>query len=173
MQIKNGFGPKEDDCGFEYFVVKNISSNDIGMHSYQISDHKINTRYKRDIRAAKLDLFTMDGLDQVQIGSGAGVFTVHALEQLGPNFGPFIREVCAARPDVCVHLEPIVELYDDNLEFDQYALKYHQKRNYLDGFLNKLNNLEARGKIEIVNVRRTGFGSTYQEAYTLVVWRVI
>jgi hypothetical protein len=51
------------------------------------------------------------------------------------------------------------------------AVNYHNKRNYLSGFLKKLQDYEKAGDIEIIQSHRSGFGSTFQEAYSIVVWR--
>ena len=55
--------------------------------------------------------------------------------------------------------------------FDDVARRYHQRRNYLRGFLPRLRKLEAQGRAELLDVHRTGFGSFHHEGYSLVVWR--
>lgn len=101
-----------------------------------------------------------------------GVITVHAMEQLGDRFRPFLDYLLAKRPAVCVHLEPIVELYlPNNFLLDALAVEYHRKRGYLEGFLPTLRELERKGEVDIVDARRLGFGSLYHEAYSAVVWR--
>ena len=116
-------------------------------------------------------MFTLDGNENINITNFTAVVTLHAMEQLGDNFGPFLDMLISNRPAVCIHLEPIIEFYDTTLEFDLYAVNYHNKRNYLSGFLNKLHNYEKVGDIEIIQSHRSGFGSTFQEAYSIIVWR--
>jgi len=41
----------------------------------------------------------------------------------------------------------------------------------LSGFFNKLRDYEKVGDIEIIQSHRSGFGSTFQEAYSIIVWR--
>lgn len=105
------------------------------------------------------------------INTDTAVITMHALEQLGDKFRPFIDYIRAARPGICLHVEPVAELYDVSDPFDKVALDYHMKRNYLSGFLTNLHDLETNGEIDLIEVRRIGFGSLHHEAYSLVVWR--
>jgi len=126
---------------------------------------------KGNIAGANLDMLTMEGADRLPVTADTAVVTLHALEQLGNRFGPLLAFLMDAGPRICVHLEPIAELYDPNNEFDSVALEYHNKRNYLSGFLTELRELENASRVEILAARRTGFGSPFQEAYSLIVWR--
>jgi SAM-dependent methyltransferase len=134
---------------------------------------EINTSLGTHITAVNLNLLTMDGWGLVEAGPGTGILTLHALEQIGADHGTLSSALRAARPDICVHLEPIAELYDTSLKYDQNALNYHNKRKYLSGFYDKLIEHETEGRVEILKAQRTGFGSTFQEAYSLIVWRVV
>ena len=98
------------------------------------------------------------------------VLTVHALEQLGASFGPLLDWLVARRPRRVVHVEPIVELYDDALLLDALARDYHRRRGYLDGLLPALQALDAAGRIRLRVARRLRFGSLFHEAYSVVVW---
>ena len=102
-----------------------------------------------------------------------GVLTVGALEQVGARFENFLAFLCTHHPPICVHLEPIVELYDEAQVFDQLAIRYHRARGYLEGFLPALRRLEQRGLVEIMALHRIPFGSFYHEAYTYLVWRPV
>ncbi len=123
------------------------------------------------IRALKFDLFNPSCEELFKL-KGAGVLTVGALEQVGNRFESFINYLLYfARPSICVHLEPIVELYDDDNQFDHLAIKYHLARGYLAGYLPALQKLERDGLVEILALHRIPFGSFYHEAYTYIVWR--
>ncbi len=100
-----------------------------------------------------------------------GVLTVGALEQVGRKFEEFLCYLVSRQPPICIHLEPIVELYDEAKPFDQLAIKYHRARGYLEGYLPALRRLARYGLAEILEVRRIPFGSFYHEAYTYIVWR--
>lgn len=96
------------------------------------------------------------------------LLTIHALEQLGKRWRPFLDYVMRSNPSICVHIEPIEELYDETNLLDYLALKYHAKRGYLSGFLTHL--VDDRG-IEVLHVERSKFGNLFHEAYSCVVWR--
>jgi len=105
----------------------------------------------------------------LRIEDNAGVLTIGTLEQLGRNFGPFIDFLMERKPRVCVHVETLYEVYNQDNLVDWLAAAYLEKRNYLRGFLARMRELEAAGKIRILDLRRT-FGSFYHDGYTYLVW---
>jgi hypothetical protein len=126
---------------------------------------------KRAIRPVRFNMLTLEGFDELAIDQATSVLSVHALEQLGGNWGPLLDKLLEVKPQLCVHLEPIVELYDEGTLFDFLAVKYHRRRNYLHGWLTRLRELAAEGKVEIIDERRLGFGDRYHEAYSVLAWR--
>ena len=77
------------------------------------------------------------------------------------------------KPGICVHLEPIDELLDDNNLIDDLSIKYFRKRNYLKNYLPYLENLEKNGKINIIKKQRIYSGSYFIEGHSLIVWKPI
>lgn len=125
----------------------------------------------RPIEGYQFNMLTATG----ECGSVTGetaVLTVHALEQLGPGSQPFLDFLLERRPALCVHVEPLLELYDPAALLDDLARRYHQKRKYLSGFVPAVQALEASGRAEILALRRTGFAGLYHDAYSVLVWRM-
>ena len=108
----------------------------------------------------------------VALSPGAAVYTVHALEQLGARFEPFLDWLLAQQPAVVAHHEPIVELYDPDYALDHLAIAYHHRREWLRGWWPALERLAARGRIEILVARRLHYGDLYTEG-SLIVWRPV
>lgn len=131
----------------------------------------LSERLGRTIEGRRFDMFAPDA--SVQLGRGTAVLTSAALEQIGGNHGPLLEFVMQGAPDLCVHFEPLVELYEPASLFDEVARRYHLRRNYLTGFVPRLQELETQGKVEILELRRTGFGSYFHEGYSVVVWRPV
>ena len=52
-------------------------------------------------------------------------------------------------PALCVHIEPMAEMYDTSNLLDYLAYRFHIKRNYPIGFLPLLHQLEKEEKIRI------------------------
>ena len=121
-----------------------------------------------DMTGVHFDMRTLEGHESIPIDGDTGIVTLHAMEQLGGDFAPFLDYLVAARPKVVLHLEPIIELYDPANPFDADAIAYHKKRGYLEGFLPAL---RARSDIEILETRRMGFGAIFHEPYTLIAWK--
>jgi SAM-dependent methyltransferase len=133
----------------------------------------IGAHLKRDITPVCFNMLTLEGWDELTIDRDSAVVTVHALEQLGGNCTALLNTLLKARPRYCLHLEPVTEFYDPGSLFDALAIRYHRRRNYLDGWLTSLRALAAEGRIEIMEERRLGFGDRYHEAYSVVQWRPV
>lgn len=121
------------------------------------------------IRGENFDMFAPN--TELDFPAGAAAMTFTAMEQLGTEFEAFAEYLLEKRPSVCIHVEPTSEFYGRNDPFDALALRYHQKRNYLTGFLPWLKDRKARGEIEILESRRLGFGSFFHEGYSVLVWK--
>jgi len=109
----------------------------------------------------------------IEILSDSGIFTVHALEQVGDKYKIFVNYLLEQKPEICIHIEPINELYDKNSEFDNVALKFHLSRNYLNNYLSYLKQLESENKINILKIKKVNFGSLHHDGYSIVIWEVV
>ena len=113
------------------------------------------------------DMFSPDGTCQIEPNSA--VITLDSMEQLGDRYRPFLDYLLAQSPKLCIHIEPLHELYDMSSLPDYLAAKYSTRRNYLRGFLTALRELEQSSQIVIHDVRKI-LGSLYQDGWSLVVW---
>ena len=111
--------------------------------------------------------------DNYEIKKNSGVFTFGSLEQLASKTDNMLEYLIAQRPNIIVHTEPAIELYDENNLTDFLAMKFQGKRGYTEGFLPKLQCLHREGKIELIKVKRLHFGSLFMEGYNLIVWKPI
>ncbi len=116
----------------------------------------------------RFDFFDPD--KTLKLAPGAAVLTYGALEQVGERFTAFLDYLLEQKPALCLHVEPMNEFYDTADLIDYLGLRYHQRRGYLNGFLDMLRKLEAEGKIAIDKVHRHSFGGTYVETYSYVAW---
>lgn len=109
----------------------------------------------------------------IRVGSKAAVLTVAALEQVGKDFVPFVNYLKVTKPNIVVNIEPIAEVLDNSNLLDYLSIRYFEKRKYLSGFLQHLQSEQDAGAVEILEVKRSNFGSLFIEGYTAVVWRPI
>jgi len=117
-------------------------------------------------------LFDMLSPDEsFKIESNSAIFTIGAVEQLASNFEAFLQFLLKCSPGLCIHVEPTIELYDENKLVDYLAMKFHRKRGYTENYLTRLRELEAQNEIEILKVKRLFFGSLYMEGYSYMIWR--
>ena len=126
--------------------------------------------YKWDIEGHIFDFFKPNS--NIKILPDSGIFTVHALEQIGDKYKLFVDYLLEQKPGICIHIEPINELYDKNSKFDNIALKFHLSRNYLNNYLSYLKQLESENKINILKIKKVNFGSFYHDGYSIVIWEI-
>jgi len=101
------------------------------------------------------------------------VFTFGSIEQLAGKFEKFIDYLLVKKPNICFHIEPTVEFYDENTLLDYLAIKFHKQRGYTEGLVPHLKKLEEKKKVEINKLHRFNFGSQFMEGYNLVVWKPV
>ncbi|MFA6310339.1 MAG: class I SAM-dependent methyltransferase [Sterolibacterium sp.] len=117
-------------------------------------------------------LFDMTAPDEsLLLDTDSAIFTFGSVEQLAGRFENFLQFLLRRSPAFCVHLEPIVELYEEDNLLDYLAIKFHKKRGYTEGLLPRLRELEAAGRVEVLKVKRLFFGSTFMEGFSYVIWK--
>jgi SAM-dependent methyltransferase len=133
--------------------------------------HAIGHTSGASITGLNFNMKTVEGHEAIPIDPESAVITLHSMEQLGSDFEAVLDLLLTEKPKLVLHLEPLVELYDEENLFDQFAATFHRQRNYLDGYLTRLRELATQGRVEIIEERRFQFGSTWHEAYSLLVWQ--
>ncbi len=129
----------------------------------------IGANHSINLTGRRFDLF--HPADSLEIGPEDAALTICALEQVGPRHQEFLQFLLKKKPRICVHMEPLVELYDPNNLVDHLATRFHRQREYLSGFLPSLQQLELDGFIKILKIQRLKFGSLFHEGYSIVAWQ--
>ena len=122
-------------------------------------------------RGVRLDMLSLEGLDRVGEFEGSVVLSVHAFEQLGDAFDPILAAIVAGRPRLVVQIEPILQNYEAESLIDYLAIRYHEKRNYLNGYLPALRALQDEDRVDILKSIRLPVGNMFHEPYGVLVWR--
>ena len=120
------------------------------------------------ISGRRIDMFAPD--PDLLLNPGSAVVTIGAMEQLGERHDAFLGFLLGQDPAICVHVEPLHELYDPANPFDDAARLYAERRGYLRGYLPRLESLAREGRIEILSVRRH-LGSEFHDGWGSLVWR--
>ena len=123
-----------------------------------------------NLKGRCFDMFNPDA--SFNLTENSAVVTIGAMEQLGTKFGPFLDYLMEKRPVVCIHVEPIVELYDQSLLFDYLGARYAEQRGYLLGLLPALEDKARQGRIELLHVQKN-IGSIYHDGWCTVVWKPV
>jgi len=108
---------------------------------------------------------------KLQLDLNSGVLTFGSLEQLGSKLSNMIEYLIKEKPIVCVHIEPMIEMYDISNLPDYLASWFQSKRGYSSGLIGLLEDLSLQDKLEILDVQRLNFGSLMMEGYNLIAWR--
>ena len=106
----------------------------------------------------------------IKLENNSSVYTFAALEQLGDDSDSIINYWIENNPSIIVNVEPMSEPLDSNELLQYLSIQYFNKRKYLEGYINKLGELEKQGKVVIHDVIRTGLGSLYIEGYSVIAW---
>ena len=169
----------EFGCGPSYHLLRfgefNKNINLVGLDWTKASQTIIseirNLGINQNISGHNFDFFNPDY--GINIPPKSAIFTCSALEQMGNNFVKLVDYLIDKKPDLCINFEPMTEFLDENKLIDKLSVLYSQKRNYLDGYLSYLENLQEQGKIEIIHKNRLYGGSIYLEGYPVVIWKPI
>ena len=121
------------------------------------------------IEGRHFDFFAPDV--NLHLEENSAVYTFGALEQIGGNHEAFLQFLLKESFELCINVECISEFYNQDYLPDYLAVNYHKKRNYLDGYLTRLQELEAAGKIRILAVQHQQFGNIYDDSHSYVIWK--
>jgi hypothetical protein len=69
-----------------------------------------------------------------------------------------------------VHIEPTIELYDEDWLIDWTAAEFHRKRGYTVGLLPYLVNHPG---VKMLEITRHHVGSMMMEGYNTIAWRPV
>ena len=123
----------------------------------------------------KAEIFNMmnPSSELLRLEGKAGVVTFGSFEQLGSQIKPMINYLVEQRPQICVHIEPMIEMYNTEVFPDYLANWFQSKRGYSAGLIGYLKELEELKEVEVIKLQRLNFGSLMMEGFNLVAWRPI
>lgn len=161
-----GCGPAHNLVAFAgLHPAKDYHGLDWAPASQQIIEALSKTRSIR-LSGRRFDMFFPD--EQCIIKPNSAIVTFGAMEQLGLEYEPFLNFLLRASPRICINVEPIYELYDQDVLFDYLAARWSEKRGYLRGYLTRLKELD--GSVLRIRKIQKNIGSLYHDGWTTVVW---
>ena len=154
----------------DIFPDKKLFGLDFSKNAIKIVN-KVSEMNKLNIESLYFDIINPDNL--LKLKTNSAVFTVFSLEQVSNKFYDFILFLLKRKPKICIHIEPIVELLDENIFLDYLSKRFHIQRNYLNGLLPFLQILKKLNYIEILKVKRVKFKrALYTECINYIVWKI-
>ncbi|MBI2476221.1 MAG: hypothetical protein HYV67_03185 [Candidatus Taylorbacteria bacterium] len=167
----------EFGCGTGHNLLRarevNPSANLFGLDwaksSQRIIKQMADAHLVKNIKGYNFDFFKPN--KKIKLAAHSAIYTAAALEQVGIKYKAFVSYLLQNQPALCLHVEPIAELLNEDRLIDNLSIKYFRKRNYLEGFLDYLRELEKAKKIKIIEAKRTRIGSQFIEGYSIIIWK--
>lgn len=131
--------------------------------------NKIAEHYKYNMKGYLFDMISPNL--KFVLEENSAIFTIGSIEQLADEFENFVDYILKQPVSLCIHVEPIIELYDENNLIDYLAIKFQGKRGYTKGLLPYLQKLESNKIIDILKIKRLYFGNVMMEGYNYIIWR--
>ena len=150
------------------FPDKKLYCSDWVNSSKKIAD-LLAKKYDWKLSGFVFDMFNPDF--KLKISENSAFLTFSSMEQLGQDYQAFLKFAIENKIDIFLTVDSIEELYDKRDPFDNLAVKFIKKRNYLSNYLNYLLRLEKRGLIKIIKTQRVRFGNLYHEGYSYIAWK--
>ena len=154
----------------ELYPEKQIYGLDWTEASVDIMNH-LGETYNLKVEGHLFDVCSPDY--NIEIPENSGVTTIGCLEQIHTDYREFVDYLIYNRPKIVVHIEPILEFYDDTNLTDYLAIKYHKQKNYLNGYYTYLKELESNGEIRIIKTHNSVFGNIFNNPWSQIIWEVV
>lgn len=126
------------------------------------------SRKNLKLTSGKFDYFNPD--INLKLRDGSAIFTIASLEQIGKDFEKFVDFLMRNKPQLVVHIEPFEDLLDPYYLLDNLSIQYMRKRNYINGYVEHIQNLEKEGNAKIHRYQRSYIGSKHIDGYTVLIW---
>lgn len=152
----------------QLYPKKKLYGLDFAPSSVALVD-KLGEAYNWNITGHLFDMLDPD--ESFKIDGNSVVFTIATIEQLAHNYEPFLQYTLKSSPELCLHVEPTIELYDEKNLIDYLPMKFHRKRRYAENYLTRLRELETQNMVKVLKSKRLFFGSLYHEAYSYIIWK--
>jgi hypothetical protein len=150
------------------FPDKNIFGSDFVQTAVDLINN-VAKHYDYNLSASLFNLIQPNS--NYKIPESSVVCTFGAIEQIASKFDNFLDFLLERKPELCIHIEPAVEMYDDKNLVYSLAIKFHRKRGYSEGMIPKLEAMDKSGKIKLLKIKRLNFGGLMFEGFTLMIWK--
>jgi len=150
------------------FPDKNFFASDFSLNSVRLMK-KISKKNKFKWKCFQFDMLKKN--KKFFLKKDSGVYTSGSIEQLSGNIDNFLSLIIKNRPKICLHVEPIPQLFNNKNIEDVTSLIAISKKNYTSNLLDKLISYEKKGKIKILKKMKSPFGSQLIDGMNLLVWK--
>ncbi len=104
--------------------------------------------------------------------NNSAIYTSGSIEQLSGNVDNFFNFIIKNKPNICIHIEPMPQLFKSNNPEDMLSIIALNKKKYSTNFLEKIYELKKQKKIKIIKLLKSPFGSQLIDGMNLIVWKL-
>ncbi len=108
---------------------------------------------------------------RIILKKNSAVYTSGSIEQLSGKIDNFFNFIIKNKPKVCIHIEPMPQLFKTNNLEDILSIMALEKKKYSTNFLEKIYQLKKQKKIKIIKLLKSPFGSQLIDGMNLLVWK--
>ncbi len=108
---------------------------------------------------------------KIFLKKNSAVYTSGSIEQLSGKIDNFFNFIILNKPKICIHIEPMPQLFKTNNLEDNLSIMALEKKKYSTNFLEKIYQLKKQKKIKIIKLLKSPFGSQLIDGMNLLVWK--
>lgn len=118
--------------------------------------------------------FNMKNINKtITLKENSAIFTSGSIEQLSGKINNFLKFILKNKPRICIHIEPMPQLFNNNIIEDFLSVQALKKKKYSVNFLDEIKKLEKNNKIKILKLLKSPFGSQLIDGMNLLVWKIL
>ena len=108
----------------------------------------------------------------IVLKKNSAVYTSGSIEQLSGNINNFFNFIIKNKPKICIHIEPMPQLFKTNNLEDMISIMALKKKKYSINLLDKIYELKKQKKIKVLKLLKSPFGSQLIDGMNLIVWKL-
>lgn len=109
----------------------------------------------------------------ITLKENSAIFTSGSIEQLSGKINNFLKFILKNKPRICIHIEPMPQLFNNNNIEDFLSVQALKKKKYSVNFLYEIKQLEKNNEIKILKLLKSPFGSQLIDGMNLLVWKIL
>lgn len=151
------------------FPEKKIYASDFSLNSVNLLKN-ISTYKNYNWECFRFDMKKIN--KGIVLKKNSAIYTSGSIEQLSGNINNFFNFIIKNKPKICIHIEPMPQLFKTNNLEDMISIMALKKKKYSINLLDKIYELKKQKKIKVLKLLKSPFGSQLIDGMNLIVWKL-